>query len=309
MTRNKLSNGDYRNIIDRATKILIIGMGGGVDIVSTLIVARILDAEDKKIIFGSTHKWPFQSFSGLTKFNNSVGWVNSHTRLLIQERFAEPYIAEKLNQEIVLVTQEHGVQGMSKDFNEFIASEKIDLVIFTDTGFDSIVTGDEDSLGSPRTDQSTLALAKNVKCKKILSNLGFGVEPEISHYYILRNIARIVEKNGFLGASGISAEMTQDCLSLINDILSSTLSSTMSSLREALLGKFGFWKNPAPWTKGEVFISPLMLVIFYFDIDIVSDLSPLAQLVRNTTSRKEIENILDDFNSVRKKGVREIIPL
>jgi hypothetical protein len=300
---------EYEDYIKSANKILIVGMGGGVDILGVLLVNESIIKGRRKAILGSIHGVSFKKFEGLEQVNDSVAWVGEKTRIRIRRRFAEPHVAKITGQKLALFSQEYGVRGLSDDFNDFIKKENIDLTIFVDTGMDSLITGDENDLGTPRTDQTSLAVAVNLKCAKFLANIGFGVEPEISHYYILRNISQIVARGGFLGASGLSYAIAEKYLPILENIIEKVPSSTVSSICQALKGKFGLWKNPAPWTKGLVFLSPLMLIIFYFDIDVVYSLNSIAKSLQNTTSRTQINRILKSINSERKKNPRKPIPL
>lgn len=300
---------DYRHLLKNKKKLLFLGMGGGLDIVSTFLVRSSIIENMDAVTLGGIHGDSLDKFENIERINRSIAWVNRSSLRKDKARFGEPYLSEALGEPILLLSQHNGVVGLAQDLNEFVIKEKIDLVVFVDGGIDALLIGDENELASPSTDQPTLAVAAQLNCTKFMAAVGFGVEPEVSHYYVLRNIANIIGNNGFLGASGLSALVAKSCLTIIDKVLEKSASSTILSIREALRGGFGSFNNPAPWTKGEVFVSPLMLVVFYFDIAAVYSQSRIAQSVAGTISRNEIDKIVANFESVRTKAPFIQLPL
>jgi hypothetical protein len=300
---------DYHMVLAGKQKVLFLGMGGGMDVLSAMLVrASLMIPPAVTTLLGGIHRASLTAYRQLTIVNKSVAWAHAHSTRKKAGRFGEPALASVLGQPIVLLSQHRGAAGMAGDLNAFVQQEGIDLVIFVDGGFDSLLVGDENSLASLRSDQVSLAMASQLRCATLMANVGFGVEPEIAHHYVLRNIAALVQRQGFLGATGLSAHVAQSCLPIVDAVLAITRSSTVSSIRAALGGYFGPFDNPA-WAHGQVFVSPLMLIAFFFDPQVVYAHSPLAQMIAATRSADEIDQALRQFREQRERGPRLEIPL
>jgi hypothetical protein len=300
---------DYHVMLAEKHKVLFLGMGGGMDVLSAMMVrASLMLPATITTLLGGIHRASLTAYRQLTIVNKSVAWVHAHSTRKKTGRFGEPALATVLGESILLLSQHRGAAGMAGDLNAFVQQEGIDLVIFVDGGFDSLLVGDENSLASLRSDQVSLAMAAQLHCATLMANVGFGVEPEIAHSYVLRNIAALIQHQGFLGATGLSAQVAQTCLPIVDAVLATTRSSTVSSIRAALGGYFGPFDNPA-WAAGQVFVSPLMLIAFFFDPQVVYAQSPFAQLIAGTHSAGEIDQALRQFREQRQRGPRLEIPL
>jgi len=142
------------------TKILISGMGGGLDIVNASLLYFHAKKESKEVILGSTRPYLLQEFKNISSFSDCGGLVNAETIFLTTKkktRFCENKVAELLKEEVTLFSTHFGGvedrKRMSIAIQEAVKKFNLSAIIFVDGGGDSLILKPSDaSNGSESSD-------------------------------------------------------------------------------------------------------------------------------------------------------------
>jgi hypothetical protein len=169
---------------------LVIGIGGGGDVVGALAAAETLRLRDggRPVVGGVTwERRPVDpepgprsaaEIEGARELAPGVLAAGPATAVRASGvRFAEARAAEALGEETVLVDATRGPATLAAGLRAAAAELGCDLIVFLDVGGDALAHGDEPGLGSPLCDAILLAAAALIQRNGDLPVLGavFGV--------------------------------------------------------------------------------------------------------------------------------------
>lgn len=200
-------------------KALLIGIGGGADIVGTIPTKILLKTYGVKSILGGI-PWerysidpypgprPFSQIINKTKINDSLCWAHSNTKTKDGLYFSESKVAKVLKEKIILVNIFNSPKSIANDLLLFSRKNKIDLIIGIDVGGDILATGNEPGLASPLADSIMLAALSHIstKIQTLIGVLGYGSDGELKPEEINKSLSIISEQKGLLTSSGINQE-------------------------------------------------------------------------------------------------------
>lgn len=136
-------------------KILISGLGGGLDIVNASVFYFAAKNNAKNAIIGSVKSAPVNSLDNVRSFADSGAWVNGKTVVNYESggfgypRYAEPVISDYIGEEVMYFTENYSGKLDIPRLREAIlkAQEKYEIenMIFVDGGGDSLIFVPEDS--------------------------------------------------------------------------------------------------------------------------------------------------------------------
>ena len=192
--------------LETSEHILIAGCGGGFDIYSGIPLMQTLLEMGKKI----------------TLANFSFAWLDDTTSEMVmpycykinskdedqsgRNYFPEKHLCtwlEKQGLEIdVYAFERKSVIPLREAYNYILEKHSIDTVIAVDGGTDCLMFGDEELLGTPQEDVSSLAAVyQSTVEKKYLVSIGFGIDDfhGVSHFRFLENIATLSKDGAYLG--------------------------------------------------------------------------------------------------------------
>ncbi len=206
-------------ILKNSKKAILLGIGGGGDIVGTLPTASLLEATGTQCVLGglSWERFTIDPDPGPRKLEeahnvceiNSVVWrCNKNSTTRAGARFAEAGMAEVLGEETLLVDISYGPAKVFEGITDAARKLGADLVVGIDVGGDVLGFGDEEGLMSPLADAiMTAALYRqSFQMPTIMGIFGFGSDGELSKAELERSFSIIARNNGMLGSWGISAE-------------------------------------------------------------------------------------------------------
>lgn len=234
-------------ILKNSGKAMIIGIGGGGDIVGTLPTANLLEIYGVESVLGglSWERSVFDPVPGPRKFEetlhcekiNEVVWFadkNSSTSSGV--RFAESGMADVLNSKTLLVDINYGTDKTVDGILD--AAEKLacDLVIGVDVGGDAIGFGHEKGLLSPLADAIMTATLYKLgsKMPTMMGIFGFGSDGELTIDELEKSFKAIASYGGILGSWGI----TQKTLQLMKKAIEIIPTEASRSPVEYAMGKF-----------------------------------------------------------------------
>ncbi|HWP92184.1 MAG TPA: DUF1152 domain-containing protein [Thermodesulfobacteriota bacterium] len=293
-------NRSLESILKKSKRAIIIGIGGGGDIVGTIPTARLLDMFGIDCILGGL-PWErsvfdpipgprvFGEIKNLRPLNDTVWFANKDTVTATGVRFAETEMAEIYEKEMLLVDITKGVVGVVKGLDKAMSELNADLLIGIDVGGDSIGFGDEKGLASPLADAiMTTSLSElSGKYDTLLGLFGYGSDGELTPDELERSLSLISREGGFLGAWGITTEILREMEMVISKI------PTEASRIPVECAKGERGEKYIRSETRKVYLSTASTVTFYLSpVVVVEKVSKPARLVLGSKSLDEANEAL-----------------
>ena len=285
-------------LVKESSYALVLGIGGGGDVVGTLPTSRYLRWLGIRTLVGGL-TWEryvndpepgprkMEEIVEIKRLSMSVGLANARTRTTKGIRFTESVVAEVLKEETVLVDPNCGVRGIIDGLNEAIEKLGVDLFVGVDVGGDVLAEGSEGGLHSMLADSMLLAAMVNLKVPALLGVLGCCTDGELSFQQFTRQVARIAEYGGFLGARGL----TPEDLEALDEVIPKTKTESSALAVKAARGLTGEIEIRGGYRK--VKLTPMAAITFYFDPRVIFDrISKVAKDLVQTQSLDEAEEVL-----------------
>lgn len=185
------------------------------------------------------------------------------------------------------------VPSLTAFYRQLAREHSLDAAVIVDGGSDSLMRGDEEGLGDPIEDcVSVTSLASLTEIReRILVTIGLGCDRfnHVSDAASLRAIAELTAAGGFLGAVGLhegspAFAFYRDALEHIDvhQVFRSVLSGAVVSAGEGWFGRDSV--PPRLGTRvraGEIFLWPLMAMLWGFDVEVVARRSLMSGWIRD----------------------------
>lgn len=211
-----------------------------------------------------------------------------------------------------------GVVPLRNAYKYLIRKHNIDTVILVDGGTDSLMFGDEDGLGTPQEDITSMAAVYRTGIKQqFLVSVGFGVDHfhGVSHYRFLENVAEIAREDGYLGLFQVTKEMEEgrkfaEAVKFANEKMAGRESIVSNSIVSALEGEFGDHHRTHRTEGSELFINPLMTIYWAFDLRSVVRKIKYYDLIKDANSIGEFNVALSKYiTELEKQREKRSMPL
>ncbi len=294
----------FKEIIKNSKKALLIGIGGGGDIVGTIPTADLLGMFGVECVFGGL-PWErsvfdpvpgprkFEETKNVRKLNDVVWYANKDSVTSTGVRFAESGFSEVYGQETLLVGIDSGPEAIAHGILDAAQTLGADLVIGIDVGGDVIAQGSEPGLMSPLADSiMTAAFARlENEITSIIGLFGFGSDGELTHKELESSMKLILQQGGVIGSWGI----THDALKRLDEVIA--VVPTEASRLPALYAKGEFEETTIRSGTRNVSLSMASTVTYYFSPKILYEkFSKLAKCVSNCKSLEEANQALHSLN-------------
>jgi hypothetical protein len=283
---------------------LVIGMGGGGDVVGALATSepvRVYDGAEPVLGGLTWERRPFDPVPGPRSVSEIAGaeeiapgilLAGPDTRLRDREVvFAESRMAEFLGQATVLVDINAGPASVAEGLAEAIAALKSDLLVLVDVGGDVIAHGDEPGLRSPLADAVMLAAGGQLSTSGqpvLLGIFGVGCDAELTPDEVLGRMSVVAASGGLCGARGLTgpvADRMEASMELVN-------TEASAQAVRAFRGAAG--KATIRGGSRSLELSPIAAMTFYLDVDItINAAGRLAQAVAGMGSLEEANDALN----------------
>ncbi len=287
-------------IIKNANKAILIGIGGGGDIVGTVPTADLLGMFGVESVLGGL-SWErsvidpvpgprrFEETKNARKLNEVVWYANKDTVTSTGIRFAESGVSEVLGTETLLVGIHAGPEAVAEGLLDAARVLGADLIVGVDVGGDLLALGDEPGLMSPLAD-SIMTAAFSVlegRIPTMMGLFGFGSDGELTQEELERSMMLMAREGGLLGGWGI----TREGLNLLEKLIS--VVPTEASRMPALYAKGEFSDTTIRSGTRHVRLSMSSTVTYYFSPGVLYEkLSSLARCVRDARSLEEANEAL-----------------
>jgi hypothetical protein len=279
---------DAFTLIQRSRRALVLGIGGGGDVVGALAVARLCESLGTPFELGGV-AWerfvvdphpgprPLDELTGGRRVGDGAMLAGPETRTVDGREVSEAGMAAHLRRDTVLIDVSDGPATAAEGIAAAAAELGCDVAIYADVGGDAIARGSEPGLASPLCDALMLAagdLAAD-RVEPIGAVFGAGCDGELTIDEVMARVADLAAADVGLGAWGmprhVAAEL-EDAARLV------PTEASLQAVRCAL-GETG--EVPIREGRRSVTLSPVGALTFFFDLrGAVERTLPLARAVR-----------------------------
>jgi|Deesub1362A_J573_1020465.scaffolds.fasta_scaffold00322_20 hypothetical protein len=287
-------------IAPNVKKALVLGIGGGGDIVSTIPTKHFLEEYGIKVILGSVvwerfHRDPFpgprhlMDLSPIEPLTPNLGFGFKDTKIAQTGlKIIPSEIAHFYDEKVLLVDINTGPRDLARQIDEIMTSLDMDILIGVDAGGDSITVGQENGLRSPLADSIMVATLAMVRHTSWLCVIGMGSDGELTKEEMERNMSLLAREGGFIGCHSIPENAIRELRELVEKI------DTEAS-RIPLLGAEGFYGEYVIRGGIPIHVSILSSISFYFQPSVALKINPIAEAIADAKNINEASRIINEM--------------
>lgn len=289
------------DLIGASTRALVIGVGGGGDVVGALAAARFLQFCGLGFVIGglSWERYVFDPVPGPRKLSDvenvrpihEYAWMaNAESRTTTGVYFAESRMAAVQGKEILLIDINGGVSGAVEGLEAAMKELKSDLLIGLDVGGDSLAQGHEPGLRSPLADSIMLAAFAELEKRgrrTLWGVFGYGSDGELSVDEIELALSKLAAAGGWLGTWSLTPKVAAELEEVIKTVPTEASAIPVRCFRGA--------RGESKMRGGErtVKLTPLTALTFFLATRVVYEtLAKPAQAVRACDSLESANDAL-----------------
>ena len=298
---------DAEVVLAGARRPLVIGIGGGGDVVGALATAEACRLAGAQPVVGGVtwERRPIDPQPGpraADEIENArelaPGVLAASGDTRVRESgvlFAESRVAALLGEETVLVDATLGPAALAEGVTAAAAALRCDLIVFLDVGGDALAHGDEPGLASPLCDALLLAAAARIAADAgappvLGAVFGAGCDGELRPAEVLERLAEVAAAGGLAGARGLTPQVAARLEQAIETVPTEASASAVRCFR----GDHGRFEIRGG--RRSVELSPVGAITFYFDVEVaVGTAARLAAAAAGAAGLEEANEILHDL--------------
>jgi hypothetical protein len=197
----------------QSNRILLLGAGGGYDILGAIPLFVSLRAQGKDIHLGGVSFTSLATLPGYSPEPEQPCLFAIHAGLATEDAYCpEAWLARWLEDrhgyaEPLWGVSKTGVRPLRAALAHLVQGLDLDAVVLVDGGIDLILRGDETSIGTPAEDLASLQAASGLQdLPSFVMCLGFGAELRegIPHAQVLERVAELERAGAYLGARSLN---------------------------------------------------------------------------------------------------------
>jgi hypothetical protein len=275
---------------------LVLGIGGGGDVVGALSVARLCEALGTPAVLGGV-AWeraaidprpgprPMDEILHGEPLGDAAVLAGPTTSTPDGIRFSEARMAEHLGADTVLVDLSSGATGAEAGILAAASALDCDLLVGVDVGGDVLARGGEPGLASPLCDAIMVAAALRAskRMQFALAVIGPGCDGELSAAEVLERTAALGRVGAWLGAWGVTPEIAGELEEAAEVV------PTEASLQVARCARGEIGEAEIRGGRRRVDLGPVGALILFFEPAVAerSGELPLVRAVADTRSVEE----------------------
>ena len=287
--------------IKSSARALVIGVGGGGDVVGALAVGRFLEFCDVEFILGGL-SWersvidPLPGPRMLSEVENvrvlhPYAWMaNPQSQTHTGVFFAESKMAAALGQEILLVDINGGVKGAVEGLEIALKEFEADLLVGLDVGGDSLAQGGQAGLRSPLADAIMLAAFAEIERRRhrtLWGVFGYGSDGELTVDEIELALNKLAAAGALLGAWSLTRKVAAE----LEEVIKTVPTEASAIPVQCFHGAWGESKIRSG--QRSVKLTPLTALTFFLSTTALYEtLSRPAQAVRGSATLEEANDAL-----------------
>jgi len=294
---------DADELLSRCRRPLVLGIGGGGDVVGALATAEACRVHEADPVVGGVtwERRPIDpkpgprtesEIEGARRLADGVMAASPSTR--VRESgvvFAESRMAELLGEDTVLVDGTLGPAQLADGIAAAARSLSVDLIVFVDVGGDALAHGDEPGLASPLCDALLLAAAARIAERSaardaapaVLGGIfGIGCDGELTPPEVLERLAEVGAAGGLAGARGLTPAVA----ARLSEAVKVVPTEASAQALRCFHGQIG--RSAIRQGRRTVELSPAGALTFYFDP--VAALRSAARLAAAVTGARDLDH-------------------
>jgi hypothetical protein len=299
------SPASLEDLIRASSRALVVGVGGGGDVVGALATARFLEFLKLEFILGgvSWERAEYDPVPGPRKLSevrnvrvlHPYAWMaNPDSQTDTGAFFAESRMAAVISDEVLLVDINGGVKGVVDGLAYAMEKLKTDLLVGIDVGGDSLAEGHEPGLRSPLADSIMLAAWAELERhgrRAIWGVFGYGSDGELTVDEIEDGLTRVAAAGGLLGSWSLTPKIAAE----LEQVVKTVPTEASAIPLECFHGASGTRKIRGG--SRSVKLTPLTTLTFFLSpAKAFGTLSRTAQAVRQSSSLDEANDALHAIN-------------
>jgi hypothetical protein len=285
-------------LLSRCRRPLVLGIGGGGDVVGALATAEACRLHGAEPVVGGVtwERRPIDPKPGPRAESEieggrqlAVGVLAASFDTRVRESgviFAESRMAELLGEETVLVDATLGPAQLADGIAAATASLGVDLIVFIDVGGDALAHGDEPGLASPLCDSLLLAAGARLADREgppVLGGIfGIGCDGELTPPEVLERLAEVGAAGGLAGARGLTPGIAQRLEEAVKTVPTEASAQALRCFHGAI-GLTAIRQG-----RRTVELSPAGALTFYFDP--VAALRSAARLAAAVSDARDLDH-------------------
>lgn len=306
------------SVVERSQRVLVAGAGGGFDVYAGLPIYERLRSLGKQVFLANLSFVSLGSTNAqaLTRALYAVEPTTTGADLYFPERILAEFLSRRGQNVTVYAFEKLGVAPVREGYTHLVQSLDLDAIVLVDGGTDILLRGDEAGLGTPAEDMTSLAAvaAMNVPTR-IVACVGFGVDTfhGVCHANWLENVAALAADGAFLGASALLQRMPEvrlyiDAVSAAELATSRQPSIVNGSIVSAIEGRFGDYHRNPRTQNSKLFISPLMSLLWAFDLEAVARRNLYLDRLSDTETGWDVHLAIANFCETIRRRPWDAIP-
>jgi len=295
------SETSLEDLIRSSKRALVIGVGGGGDVVGALATARFLEFCGLECVLGglSWERNVYDPIPGPRKLNevrnvtplHEFAWLaNEQSQTTTGVPFAEAKMSGVLKQDILLIDINGGVNGTIEALDAAMNHFSADFLIGLDVGGDSFAQGHEPGLRSPLADSIMLAAfaALSERNRRTMWGVfGYGSDGELTVDEIESGLGQIAQAGGLLGSFSLTPKIAAE----LQEVIKSVPTEASAIPVRCFYGAWG--ADRIRGDRRRVKMTPLTALTFFVSTAALYDtLARPARAVRNSSSIEEANDAL-----------------
>jgi hypothetical protein len=289
------------DLIRASSRAMVIGVGGGGDVVGALAAARFLEFCGLTFVLGGL-SWErsvydpvpgprsLEEVEDVRVIHPRIWMANPKSQTNTGVFFAESKMASIHGQEVLLVDINGGVTGVVEGLEVAIQEFRTDLLVGLDVGGDSFAQGNEPGLRSPLADSILLAAYAELEKRghrTLWAVFGYGSDGELSVNEIETALSKLAKAGAWLGTTSLTPNIAAELEEAIKTVATEASAVPVQCFH-------GAWGETKIRTdQRTVKLTPLTALIFFVSATkLFHTLSRPAQAVSNSSSLEEANNAL-----------------
>lgn len=277
--------------LEKFSRILLVGTGGRSDMLAALPLYECLRAQGKEVFLAGL-------ITG-RKTSTNKRFVEVAPSVRKGARF-EQLVAGHLSAPVFCFPG-GGTLNRLETLRDLVRHCGAEALVLVEAGVETLLCGDEPGLGTAAEDLVTLTAAHQLELPlKMLVNLGMGVDrPKgVCLAYTLKAIAELTANGGFWGSLTLLPEM-EEFQSLARAVATLGTAAWSEAMLAAAHGTCG----------GDPYVSPLLNLIWFFDLDAVARRSRLTEWLADKVTPLDVHRAITNFLTVTQPGEWMDLPI
>jgi hypothetical protein len=288
---------DFDERVGAARRALVLGIGGGGDVIGALALGRRCEQLGTTFALGGV-AWerfardprpgprPVAEIAGGRPVGEHAVLADGATATADGVLFSEAYAAAHMDGEVALIDATGGPAGAADGIASAAEALGCDLVVYVDIGGDAIADGSEPGLASPLCDAVMLAAATELEPRLpgAAVVLGAGCDGELTPDEVLGRVAALARAGAWIGTWSVTAAIADEVE------VAAEGSGTEASMQvvRCARGEHGL----AEIRRGlrTVPLGPVGALAFCFDVDAAAQELPHRARLRARPGRRELSD-------------------